>query len=167
MRKSNWIIMVVLVAASAFFLWLWYYLNFNLVDNPVDLVFTIVWWVVIIAACVGIHVAERRRQERVRTAFLALGLIYNCEAGLVPVEAGSSAVDKLQQTLAELSYSFDLQDDPDSKRVSFSHIVRTAKFADDGDTWEGEVVSVIYPDAAPRSFSSRDELLAIVEGTPA
>lgn len=167
MRKSNWIILAVLASASAFFLWLWYYLNFNLVDNPVDLAFTIVWWAAIIAGCVGIHLAERRRQERVRTAFLAPGLIYNCEAGMVPVEAGSSAVDKLQQTLAELSYSFDLQDDPASKRVRFSHIIRTAKFADGGKTWEGEVVSVVYPNAAPRPFSSRDELLAIVEGAPA
>ncbi|MCI2240988.1 hypothetical protein [Adlercreutzia faecimuris] len=167
MRKSNWIIVAILAAASAFFLWLWYYLSFNLVDNPVDLAFTIVWWVAIIGACIGIHVAERRRQERVRTAFLAPGLIYNCEAGMVRVEAGASPVDALQQTLTDLSYSFDLQDEPDNKRISFSHIVRSAKFADDGDTWEGEVVSVTYPNAKPRPFSSREELLAIVEGAPA
>ena len=57
MRKSNWIILAVLASASAFFLWLWYYLNFSLVDNPVDLAFTIVWWAAIIAGCVGIHLA--------------------------------------------------------------------------------------------------------------
>lgn len=167
MRKSNWIIAVVLVAASVFFLAMWYYLKFNLVDNPLDLVVTIVWWAVIVAGCVGIHKAEQRRQERVRTAFLAPGLIYNCEAGMVPVQAGASQVDQLQQMLTELSYSFDLAEEPDKKRVSFSHIVRSAKFADDGNTWEGEVVSVQWPDAKPRAFRNRDELLAIVEGTPA
>ena len=51
--------------------------------------------------------------------------------------------------------------------MRFSHIIRTAKFADGGKTWEGEVVSVVYPNAAPRPFSSRDGLLAIVEGAPA
>lgn len=44
MRKSNYLILGILVVASIFFLWMWYALNFNLVDNPLDLVLTIVWW---------------------------------------------------------------------------------------------------------------------------
>lgn len=47
MRKSNYLILGILVVASIFFLWMWYALNFNLVDNPLDLVLTIVWWAVV------------------------------------------------------------------------------------------------------------------------
>lgn len=77
MRKSNWIIAAILLVASLVFLWLWQALEFNLVDNPIDVVVTAVWWVVIIAGCLVIHWAEKKRQERIRTVFLAPGLVYN------------------------------------------------------------------------------------------
>ena len=64
MRKSNWIIAAVLLLASVAFLWIWHALQFDLVDNPLDIVVTVVWWVVIAAACVAIHWAEKKRQER-------------------------------------------------------------------------------------------------------
>lgn len=59
MRKSNWIIAAVLLLASVAFLWIWHALQFDLVDNPLDIVVTVVWWVVIAAACVAIHWAEK------------------------------------------------------------------------------------------------------------
>ena len=59
MRKSNWIIAAILLVASLVFLWLWQALEFNLVDNPIDVVVTAVWWVVIIAGCLVIHWARR------------------------------------------------------------------------------------------------------------
>lgn len=162
MRKSNWIILAILAVASAFFLWLWYYLNFNLVDNPVDLVFTVVWWAVIIAACVGIHLAEKKRRERIRTAFLAPGMIYNGEAGVIRLEPGSSVTEALRQMLAGLEYGFDMAEVPGKSRVRFVQIVRTSKFSDDGDVWEGEVVRVSRPDD-PRPFSDREQLRALVD----
>ena len=63
MRKSNWIIAAVLLLASVAFLWIWHALQFDLVDNPLDIVVTVVWWVVIAAACVAIHWAEKKRQD--------------------------------------------------------------------------------------------------------
>lgn len=162
MRKSNWIILAVLAAASAFFLWLWYYLNFNLVDNPVDLAFTVVWWAVIVAACVGIHLAEKKRRERIRTAFLASGMIYNGEAGVIRLEPGASMTDALQEMLSHLEYGFDMAAVPDKSRVRFVQIVRTSKFSGNGDTWEGEVVRVARPDD-PRPFSNRDQLRALID----
>ena len=162
MRKSNWIIVAILAAASAFFLWLWYYLNFNLVDNPVDLLFTIVWWAVIIAACAGIHLAEKKRRERVRTAFLAPGMIYNSEAGVVRLEPDESMADALQRMLANLDYGFEMAAVPEKSRVRFLQIVRTSKFENDGVTWEGEVVRVARPDD-PRPFSDKEELRALIE----
>ena len=38
MKKSNVIVFVLLALASAFFLWLWYFLGLNRVDEPLDLV---------------------------------------------------------------------------------------------------------------------------------
>ena len=46
MKKSNVIVFVLLALASAFFLWLWYFLGLNRVDEPLDLVLSIVWWLV-------------------------------------------------------------------------------------------------------------------------
>lgn len=162
MRKSNWIIVAILVAASAFFLWLWYYLNFNLVDNPVDLLFTIVWWAVIIAACAGIHQAEKKRRERGRTAGLAPGMIYNSEAGVVRLEPDESMTDALQRMLANLDYGVEMAAVPEKSRVRFLQIVRTSKFENGGATWEGEVVRVARPDD-PRPFSDKEELRALIE----
>ena len=69
MRKSNGIIIAIFVAASVVFLWLWHALQFDLVDNPLDLVVAVVWWVVIAGVCIAIHLTEKRRQERIRTMF--------------------------------------------------------------------------------------------------
>ena len=147
MRKSNWIILAVLVIASIFFLWLWYYLKFDLVDHPRDLILTILWWVVVLAACVGIHYVEKMRQRNIRTAFLAPGLIYNSEAGIVRLEPTGSYVEELQRILSELQYTFERPD----------------KFSDDGDTWEGEVVRVANPQD-PQPFNGREQLAVLLKG---
>lgn len=102
MQKSNWIIIAILVAASVLFLWMWQALQFNVVDNPVDLVITLAWWLVIAGACVAIHLAEKKRRERIRTMFLAPGLVYNCETGVIRLEPGTSVVDTLQTLLGGL-----------------------------------------------------------------
>ena len=104
MQKSNWIIIAILVAASVLFLWMWQALQFNVVDNPVDLVITLAWWLVIVGACVAIHLAEKKRRERIRTMFLAPGLVYNCETGVIRLEPGTSVVDTLQTLLGALNY---------------------------------------------------------------
>ena len=96
MRKSNWIIAAVLLLASVAFLWIWHALQFDLVDNPLDIVVTVVWWVVIAAACVAIHWAEKKRQERIRTIFVAPGLLYNSEMGVVRLNPNEEVVDALE-----------------------------------------------------------------------
>ena len=161
MRKSNWIIASILLVASLVFLWLWQALEFNLVDNPIDVVVTAVWWVVIIAGCLVIHWAEKKRQERIRTVFLAPGLVYNCETGVIRLEPGTSVVDTLQTLLGALNYSFDLAELPANSRVRFQRIVRTSKFGDNGAIWEGELVEVAHPDR-PKAFESRRELAILM-----
>ena len=166
MKKSNWIILVILAVACGFFLWLWYYLDFNLVDNPLDLVLAVAWWVVVVALVLGIRAAEKRREERVRTAFIAPDALFTSEGGLIAFEAGASPIMVLQHALEELKYNFDRADLPEKDQVSFTYVVRTKKFSDGGDAWEGEVVLVARPDDDPQPFANRDELLHIVEGVP-
>lgn len=136
MKKSNWIIIAILVAASAFFLWLWYALQMNLVDNPLDLVISIIWWVVVLAACFAIHKAEQKRQERIRTAYVAIApeCLYTSESGTVQVVEGNSYVNVLQGVLEGLDYNFDNEDFPKRDDVSFCAIVRSKKFSFDKDS---------------------------------
>lgn len=192
MRKSNWIIAAILVVASIFFLWLWYYLQFNLIDDPFDLVLTIIWWCLIALAVFAIHRAEKKRQERIRSTFLAPAALWNCEAGVVEagagagVEAGAGTgagasaamLATLEQTLAGLEYNFKMQDFPEDDASKFEYIVHSEKFKFDKDNdnseqsegaikvteWEGDVVSVAHPDDEPQKFSNRDELAAILQG---
>lgn len=185
MKKSNVIILAVLAVAAGFFLWLWYYLGFNFVDDPFDLVIAVVWWAVVLALVFGIHAAEKKRRRRVRTAYLAPDVLFNSEAGLVDLDAfeeGTTLVDALEQTLAGLKYSFDRKDPSDEDgtaaesggapasdsapaaprgEVRFERIVRTDKFdKDDADKWEGEVVDVKTKEATP--FKGKEELSGLL-----
>ena len=94
MKKSNVIITVVLAVVSAFLLWLWYWLGFNEVDSPLDLVVSVVWWAVIAAGVVLVYRSEQKRRRQVRTVYLADGRYYNSEAGLRTVQAPLAAVNR-------------------------------------------------------------------------
>lgn len=166
MRKSNWLILALLVVASAGLLWLWYFLRFDAVDHPRDLVLSVVWWLVVLVAVIGIHQAEKLRRRRLRTAFVAPGCIFNPEAGIVRVEREGSLVAALQQMVDGLSYGFSIEDMPRRTQLRYTHIVHTDRFSDQGDTWEGDVVELGQPSASPRSFASRDELERLI-GTAA
>ena len=163
MRKSNWIIAAVLLLASIVFLWVWHALQVDLVDNPLDIVVTVIWWAVIAAACFAIHWAEKKRQERIRTIFVAPGLLYNSEMGVIRLDPDAELVDALQSVLSNLTYGFDMADLPSNSRVRFQRIVHSSKFADAGSMREGDVVEVSHPDR-PRAFRDRDELVALVGG---
>ena len=162
MRKSNGIIIAIFAAASVAFLWLWHALRFDLVDNPLDLVIALVWWAVIAGVCIAIHLVEKRRQERIRTMFLAPGLIYNSEAGVMRIAPDAPMAGELQRVLGNLTYGFEVAELPSNSRVRFQRIVRTSKFADQGDVWEGEVVEVATPDRS-QPLHSRRELAALLE----
>lgn len=161
MKKSNWIIVAILVVASIIFLAMWYALGFNLVDDPLDLVVTIVWWLVIIAVCVLIKWAENKRRRAIRTSFLGSGVIYNPEAGIVRVDT-EAYVPVLQRVLNNLDYSFDDKNISNDQRIRFDYIVRTDKFSDNGRTWAGEVVRVSNPDDV-QHFNSKVELARLVD----
>lgn len=171
MRTSNVLLAAVAVVASAFLLWLWFYLGFDKVDAPLDLVLSVLWWVVI-AACVALVARfEKVRRERVRTAYVGVGRLYNSEAGLLALDPGASVADSVAEVLASLRYGFDHAEPPAASgegAVRWSHVVRTARYepardddgSHEGETWEGEVVVVETGRAVP--FSSRAELARII-----
>lgn len=163
MRKSSWLVIGILIAASVIFLAMWYVFRFDLAD-PLGLTVCIGWWAIILVACLGIEFAEAKRRRSVRTSFLAPGLIYNPEAGIVRLEAGQHHVPVLQSILDDLNYSFDGEDITNDQRIRFDYIVRSYKFSNKGETWVGEVVKASNSDEV-RTFQSRQELAEIIDAS--
>lgn len=162
MRRSNVIIVAILVVASIFFLWLWNFLGFHLLDMR-DLIITIIWWVITIGLCYAIHRAEMHRRERIRTLFVSDGMLYNSEAGIIRIDPTSphSYVEAMRKALEELDYGNDVRPDESQQHVRFKCTVHSIKFADDGDIWKGDVI-VLSDAGSNRRFESARELEAIL-----
>ena len=94
MKKSNVIVFVLLALASAFFLWLWYFLGLNRVDEPLDLVLSIVWWLVIVVAIAGIAGYTMPSQDLAGALRLWRFLLALCASvgGLFGIAAGAAAL---------------------------------------------------------------------------
>lgn len=135
MKKSNVIIFALLVLCSAFLLWLWYFLGFNHVDSPVDLVLSIVWWVVIVACIAIIAKMEQARRRRIRTVYVGDIATFNSERGLVRLEdAAKPMKDVLAGIIEDLKYDFTREDFPDKDKFQVRYFVRTKEFkAEDAD----------------------------------
>ena len=99
MKKSNWIITAIAVVVSAFLLCLWYYLGFNKVDDPYDLVLSIIWWIVIALAVFLIFRVEKKRREAIRTIYVSPGKLFNSEAGIVEYDMAEGPVATMQRLL--------------------------------------------------------------------
>lgn len=172
MKKSNVIITVVLAAVSIFLLALWYMLGFNEIDSPLDLVISVVWWAVIVAGIAVAAKTESTRRQRIRTVYVADGAFYNSEAGNRILAPGVSATEAIAGTLASLQYGFDKADAPtkpgSNQPVDYRYVVRSTKFdqnasdgsgqqsgAQDGGTWQGEVVTVATGDVRPLQQQAR------------
>ena len=162
MRKNNWIVAGVAVVASIALLALWFGLGFNHVDTPLDLVVAILWWVVVAAVIAGIMVAEQKRRQKMRLAFVGDGVLYNAERGIVLVENGWDEVSTLQRTLDSLSYADQAAELSRRSRPAFRWVVRARTFDQGGGVWEGEVLPVGDPSAQAVPFGSRDELARLI-----
>lgn len=175
MRKNNWIVLGLLAIAVAFLLWLWYFLSFDQVDNPYDLTLAIVAWVLIIVAGVIFYFTEKRRREKLRTVYVNDLFLYNPQAGLVSrgtfeapaASAGqgvpevAALVEQIRAVLDGLDYSYDLKKLDEKQMPVFRTIIRTSKFKDGGNEWEGEVAPASDPDNAV-PFSSQKDLEALL-----
>ena len=183
MKKSNVIIFVLLALASAFFLWLWYFLGLNQVDEPLDLVLSIAWWVVIVAAIAIIVKMERTRRQRVRTVYVGDQATFNSERGLAAIEGSQPMPEVIAGILQDLKYDFSREDFPDKDRFAVKYFVRTKKFdaeekpavdeaageqvpAESAEprieqkTWKGEVFIVETKEERP--FDTPEELAVIL-----
>lgn len=161
MRKSNWLIIGIIVVASIAFLGLWYFMGFNVVDNTLDLVITVVWWVVVVLVCVGISLAENRRRRVIRTVYVAPNLLYNPEVGFLEVPEGGSCTQALQRLLEQLNYDFEAQCPPGDERTQFTYVVRTDKFAQGGNVWTGEIISAVNENDVAQ-FTSKEQLRSYI-----
>ncbi|MGN0302265.1 MAG: hypothetical protein ACI4BI_05265 [Anaerotardibacter sp.] len=169
MKKSNIIIAIVAILAACFFLWLWYYLQFNLVDNPLDLVLTIVWWALVAIICVAIHKVEKTRQERIRTCFVGAGVLFNSEAGVVGFGTSNNATEKIEEILKNLEYNFNREEPPadeyGNSAINYKYVVRSVKYEQDKDNnaepvWEGEVVNLTTQETT--AFENKEQLVALI-----
>ena len=162
MRKSNWIVVAVIVALSALLLWAWFALGFHHVDAPLDMIATAAWWVVLALVIYLILWSERKRREKMLTAFVGRGVVYNPETGAIRTRDGETEVALLAQILSGLKFSDDIVDLQSNSRATFRWVVRTSKFDEDGAVWEGEVLSVRDPNAAPVPFQNREALAELL-----
>lgn len=179
MKKSNVAIFALLAVASVFLLWLWYYLRLNEIDEPLDLVLSIVWWVVIVAAIVAIVKVEQVRRRRIRTVYVADGTTFNSEKGLMRFEGVKPMQDIISSILENLEYNFSRVDFPEREQFDVKYFVRTKEYrVEKSDTeqmgdapdsagdpaeqrkWTGEVVVVETKEERP--FETPEELAAIL-----
>lgn len=161
MRKSNIIIVVILMVASIIFLWLWNFLQFHLIDMR-DLIITILWWIITLGLCYAIHYAEKKRRERIRTVFVSDGVLYNAEAGIYRLKGNDPAayIEGMRELLGNLNYDNNVSPDESKSRLRFSYIVHSPKFSNDGEVWKGDVIQVRGPrEAIP--FNDEEELSEI------
>lgn len=136
MKKSNAIVFIIVVALSVFLLWLWFFLGFNYIDDPLDLVLSITWWALVALAGVAVYRVERKRRERIRTCYLAEGRVYNTETGMLVLGEDGVAEDVVEcvhDILKDLEYGFKIQDLPDEdedtpRNELFNVVVRTRTF---------------------------------------
>lgn len=179
-KKSNIIIFAVALALSAFILWLWYALNFNAIDAPLDLVLSVVWWAVIAVAIIVIVKMEKTRQERVRTVYVSDQATFNSEKGIMSFEESKPLPEVLSSIISNLKYDFTRVDFPEKDSFQVKYFVRTKNFKDEKSeqdeapdgapvqqsnqaeqkVWSGEVVVVDTQEEKP--FESAEELASIL-----
>lgn len=166
MKKSNWIGLAIAVLVDVFFLWLWFFLGFNRIDSPLDLVISIIWLMAIVAVAAAVNRLERQREKRLRTIYVSSTAIFNKERGLVSLGSAAAAPSVMERILRDMEYGFDLKEIPKPEEFNCRYVVQTDEYKATGGeggepTWKGTVVAIDRA-AGNREmpFSSRDELAA-------
>lgn len=165
MKKSNWIGLAIAVLVDVFLLWLWFFLGFNRIDSPLDLVISIIWLVAIVAVAAAVNRLERQREKRLRTIYVSSTAVFNKERGLVSL-GSAAAPSVMERILRDMEYGFDLKEMPKPEEFNCRYVVQTDEYKATGGeggepTWKGTVVAIDHA-AGNREmpFSSRDELAA-------
>lgn len=169
MKKSNWIGLAIAVLIDAFLLWLWYHLGFNRIDNPLDLVISIIWFALVVAIVVVVSRLEKKRDCALRTIYVAPTSLFNKESGVVPVAAGASSVEAMEEILKGLKYGFNLKDMPKPEEFDCRFVVQTESYEPAtgesvNPTWKGEVTKIDRQNGNVETpFASREELAKALE----
>ncbi len=148
MKKSNILVFALLAACSAFLLWLWYFLGFDRVDGPFDLVLSIVWWVVVAAAVAAVSKAEQIRRRRVRTVYVGERATFNSEKGLIPLVGAACVQDRAAAIIEGLTYGFTREEFPERGEFLPKYFIRTAAFKSGGQAGavsDGRLTEAVLP----------------------
>lgn len=164
MRASNWLVTAVAAIAAGVLLWAWYALGFSAVDSPLDLVIAVIWWAVVVGVVIAITRIEAKRRERMRTAFVGYGIVYNPESGIVRPDSDEPELAAVQRILATMEYPLRVARLDEKALPAFQWVVRSKKFDREGEVWEGEVLPAHEPDAAAQPFANREELAVLLAG---
>jgi hypothetical protein len=148
MKKINWIVLIALAAFAVLLLILWYYLGYSQIDNPLDLVLSLVWFAVIVVVALLIALAENKRRAQIRTVYVSPTALFNSERGMVGLK-GVDRVDAIQSVLEDLKYGFDKKELPSAKKFDYQYVVQTDEFKQRGE-------EEIYGADAQASASARD-----------
>jgi hypothetical protein len=162
MKKNNFVVVLVLLIASIFLLWLWFAKQFNLVDNPVDITLSIIWWVLMVVVAAVFVLTEKRRRAAIRTVYVGAAGVYNPQAGLVSAPALADKMTALAEMLEGLEYGWEAKELKD-EQMQVDCVVRSAKFSDGGNTWEGEVEFAGAQSGRTHKFSSKEELAFLLK----
>ncbi len=168
MKKSNVIVLAVAALVAAFLLFLWYYLGFNHIDNPFDLVLTICWWIGIGLIVAGIMYVEHKRQRQIRTIYVSPTALYNSEKGIVALH-DTTMMEAMRTILEKLEYDFSREDLPDKKTFDYRFVVQTDEYKEGNEekgeepTWKGTVTKIDRENGnVETSFEDEEELMNVL-----
>ena len=168
MKKSNVIVLAVAALVAAFLLFLWYYLGFNHIDNPFDLVLTICWWIGIGLIVAGIMYVEHKRQRQIRTIYVSPTALYNSEKGIVALH-DTTMMEAMRTILEKLEYDFSREDLPDKKTFDYRFVVQTDEYKEGNEekgeepTWKGTVTKINRENGnVETSFEDEEELMNVL-----
>lgn len=128
MKKSNWLITVLIVVILIFLLWLWYFLGFNKIDAPLDLIVSVVWWVLIILFIILIQRAEKARKVRIRTFFVSEKNLYESELGIMDLAPNADLALEMGNAIGKLRYGLHREDVPQAGTLKILFSVRFVQF---------------------------------------
>lgn len=158
MKTNNWIVYGLCLVISVALLFVWYALGFNKIDQPLDLMVTLIWWALIIVAVILVIVFENKRKQRIRTIYVGKDFIYNSESGIKGFADQEQLAQVMGDTLSGLTYNFEKSEIAEDKQDQIEYVVYTDKYA--ANSWKGDVA---MREAEAMPFHDKSQLMAILQ----
>lgn len=158
MKKNNWIVYGLCFVASIALLFVWYALGLNRIDEPRDLIITIIWWAFIVVAIIVVIAVENKRKARIRTMYVGPNFIYNSEKGEKDFPEWPQLMNVMDKTLADLNYDFGKNELSEKRQPEVQHVVYTEEYGP--AVWKGNVFS--YKTNEETHFDDKAQLSTIL-----